>query len=79
MADQERSRHLFDVAEAAEYLSLPERWVADAIRDGRIRHERFGKHIRLTQEQLQEFIDACERPATAEVLTFRRDLRRSRL
>lgn len=79
MADQARSRQLFDVAEAADYLNLPERWVADAVRDGRIRHVRFGKHIRLTQKQLDEFVAACERPVTADVVPFRRDHRRSTL
>lgn len=79
MAHPAHRHHLFDIPEAAAYLNIPERWVADAVRDGRIRHERFGKHVRLTQEQLDEFIAACERPVTAEVVPFRRDRRRARL
>lgn len=72
-------RPLYDVEGAAAYLNIPARWVADAVRDGKIRHERFGKHIRFAQEHLDEFLAACEQPVTASVVRLKRDRRRSRL
>ena len=68
MALPAQVRPLYDVEGAAAYLNIPARWVADAVRDGKIRHERFGKHIRFTQEHLDEFIVACERPVTAQLV-----------
>jgi excisionase family DNA binding protein len=70
---------LLDTAEAAAYLNVPERWVADAVRDGKIRHARVGKHIRFKIEYLDEFIASCEQPVTAQLLPFQRDRRRSKL
>ena len=70
---------LYDVVGAAAYLNVPARWVADAVRDGKIRHERFGKHIRFAQEHLDEFLAACEQPVTASAGFLQRDRRRSRL
>ena len=70
---------LYDIEGAAAYLNIPARWVADAVRAGKIRHERFGKHIRFAQEHLDELLAACEQPATASVVRLQRDRRRSRL
>lgn len=64
---------------AAAYLNIPARWVADAVRDVKIRHERFGKHIRFAREHLDEFLAACEQPVSASVVRLQRDRRRSRL
>ncbi len=79
MALPAQARSLYDVEGAADYLNIPARWVADAVRDGRIRHERFGKHIRFTRVHLDEFVAACEQPVTASVAPLQRDRRRSRL
>lgn len=54
--------HLLSVEEAATYLNVPQRWVADALRQRRIRYSRIGKHIRFRLEHLNEFITACEHP-----------------
>lgn len=78
MAPSAGVQPLYDVEGAAAYLNIPARWVADAVRDGKIRHERFGKHIRFTHEHLGEFIAACERPVTAQVVPLR-DRRRAKL
>jgi excisionase family DNA binding protein len=70
---------LLTIAQAASYLNVPERWVADAVRQGRIRHARVGKHVRFKIEYLEEFVASCEQPVTAQVLPFQRDRRRSKL
>ena len=63
---------MLGIEEAAEYLNIPARAVADHIRAGEIRHTRLGKHIRIRPEWLDEYVAACERPVVAPV-------RRSRL
>lgn len=57
--------HLLNVEEAATYLNVPQRWVADAVRQRRIRCSRIGKHVRFRLEHLDEFVTACEQPLTA--------------
>lgn len=57
--------HLLSIEEAATYLNVPQRWVADAVRQRRIRCSRIGKHVRFRLEHLNEFITACEQPLTA--------------
>lgn len=57
--------HLLSIEEAATYLNVPQRWVADAVRQRRIRCSRIGKHVRFRLEHLNEFVTACEQPLTA--------------
>lgn len=57
--------HLLSIEEAATYLNVPQRWVADAVRQRRIRCSRIGKHVRFRLEHLNEFVAACEQPLTA--------------
>lgn len=57
-----QTAHLLTIAEAAAYLNVPERWVADAVRARRIRCTRIGKHVRFRPTDLEELIDAGEQP-----------------
>lgn len=56
---------LLNVDEAAAYLNVPRRWVADAVRQRRIRCTRIGKHVRFRIEHLDELVSAGEQPVTA--------------
>jgi excisionase family DNA binding protein len=55
---------LLTIQEAADYLSVPVRWVQDAVQQRRIRCTRIGKHVRFTPEHLAEMIHAGEQPVT---------------
>lgn len=70
---------LLTIEEAAAYLNVPARWVADAVRQRRMRCTRIGKHIRFRIEHLEELIASGEQPVTNEVIPMRVDRRRSRL
>jgi excisionase family DNA binding protein len=41
-----QQRSLLTIDEAATYLNVPARWVADAVRQRKVRCTRIGKHIR---------------------------------
>lgn len=56
---------LLNIDEAADYLNVPRRWVADAVRQRRIRCTRIGKHVRFRIEHLDELVAACEQAVTA--------------
>lgn len=80
MSEPDPQRHpLLTTAEAAAYLNVPERWVADAVRERKVRCTRIGKHVRFRIEHLEELIAAGEQPVTAEIIPLRRERRRSRL
>jgi excisionase family DNA binding protein len=70
---------LLTTEEAAAYLNVPARWVAEAARQGRVRCTRIGKHVRFRMEHLDELIAAGEQQVTAELVPLRRDRRRARL
>lgn len=55
---------LLTIDEAAAYLNVPARWVADAVRIRKIRCTRIGKHVRFRIEHLDELISAGEQPVT---------------
>jgi excisionase family DNA binding protein len=55
---------LMTVSEAASYLSVPTRWLSEAVRQRRVRCTRLGRHIRFRREHLDEFIEANEQPVT---------------
>ena len=55
---------LLTIDEAAAYLNVPTRWVAEAVRVRRIRCSRIGKHVRFRPEHLDELIAAGEQPVT---------------
>lgn len=57
--------HLLTTDEAAAYLNVPRRWVAEAVRARRIRCTRIGKHVRFRPEHLEELIAAGEQPVSA--------------
>jgi excisionase family DNA binding protein len=67
------------IDEAATYLNVPGRWVADALRQRKVRCTRIGKHIRLRIEHLNELIAAGEQPVTSEVIPIQRNRTRSKL
>ena len=69
---------LLTIDEAAEYLHVPARWVADAVRERKVRCTRIGKHVRFRLEHLDELIAAGEQPVTAEA-AHRHSTHRSRL
>jgi excisionase family DNA binding protein len=58
----EPKRSLLTIAEAAAYLNVPVRWVADAVRQRKVRYTRIGKHVRFRMEHLDELIEAGEQP-----------------
>ena len=77
-AQRSPAQPLLTTAEAAAYLNVPTRWVADAARKGQVRCTRIGKHVRFRLEHLDELVAAGERPVTAPVVPLT-DRRRSRL
>ena len=70
MSEASSWRPLLTVEEAATYLNVPTRWVADAVRERRVRCARIGKHIRFRPEHLDELIDAGEQPVSASPHTL---------
>ena len=73
-------RTLLNVDEAAEYLNVPARWIADAVRQRKVRCTRIGKHVRFRVEHLDELIEAGEQSVSIQTLVpAQRDLRRSKL
>lgn len=67
------------IDEAAEYLNVPSRWVADAVRQGKVRCTRIGKHVRFRLEHLDELVAAGEQPVTSPVVSIQRSRTRSKL
>jgi excisionase family DNA binding protein len=57
-------QHLLNIDEAAAYLNVPARWVADAVRQRKVRCTRIGKHVRFRMEHLEELISAGEQFVT---------------
>jgi excisionase family DNA binding protein len=55
---------LLSIDQAAKYLNVPARWVAEAVRLRKVRCTRIGKHVRFRLEHLDELVDAGEQPVT---------------
>ena len=72
-------RPLMTIDEAAEYLNVPARWVADAVRRSKVRCTRIGKHVRFRVEHLDELVAAGEQPVTSDVIPIQRGRTRSKL
>jgi excisionase family DNA binding protein len=70
---------LLTIDEAAEYLNVPARWVADAARQREVRCTRIGKHVRFRVEHLDELVTAAEQPVTTDVIPIQRNRTRSKL
>jgi excisionase family DNA binding protein len=66
------NRRLLDVKEAAAYLSVSERFVRRLIFEGRIAVHRLGRHVRLSQRDLNAFIERAREPAHPETPRGRR-------
>jgi excisionase family DNA binding protein len=64
----EMSERLLTVAEAAEVLRTSERFPRRLIAERRIRFTRIGRHVRIPESALREFIDA----GLVEPITTRR-------
>lgn len=62
----ERASHqpLLSIDEAAAYLNVAARWVAEAVRHRKIRCTRIGKHVRFRIDHLEELIAAGEQSVT---------------
>ena len=73
-----QQRPLMTIDEAATYLNVP-RWVADAVRQRKVRCTRIGKHIRFRLEHLDELVAAGEQPVTSDVIPIQRNRTRSKL
>ncbi len=54
------SDRLLTAAEVADVLAVPERWVQDASREGRIPHVRLGRYVRFRREAVLAWIEAQE-------------------
>lgn len=52
---------LLTAAEVAELLAVPERWVRDASREGRIPHVPLGRYVRFRRETVLAWIEDQER------------------
>jgi excisionase family DNA binding protein len=74
-----QQRPLLTIDEAATYLNVPARWVADAVRQRKVRCTRIGKHIRFRVEHLDELVAAGEQPVTSDVTPIQRNRARSKL
>ena len=74
-----QQRPLMTIDEAARYLNVPARWVADAVRQRKVRCTRIGKHIRFRVEHLDELVAAGEQPVTSDVIPIQRNRTRSKL
>jgi excisionase family DNA binding protein len=70
---------LMTIDEAATYLNVPARWVADAVRQRKVRCTRIGKHVRFRVEHLDELFAAGEQPVTSDVIPIQRSRARSKL
>ena len=83
MSDQAPRSRLLTIAEAADYLNVPERWVREAVRQRKVRCTRLGKHVRFRSEHLDELVAAGEQPVSAPPVRLKAlpvaDRRRSRL
>jgi len=64
MSEPAPYRPLLNIDEAAAYLNVPARWVADAVRQHKVRCTRIGKHVRFRIEHLEELVAASEQPVT---------------
>lgn len=82
MSEQAPRQSLLTIAEAAEYLWVPECWVREAVRQRKVRCTRLGKHVRFRVEHLDELVAAGEQPVTAPAVRLGavpiQDRRRSR-
>jgi excisionase family DNA binding protein len=72
-------RPLMTIDEAATYLNVPARWVADAVRQRKVRCTRIGRHVRFRLEHLDELVAAGEQPVTSDVIPIQRNRTRSKL
>jgi excisionase family DNA binding protein len=70
-ADRRPNDRLLTVSEAAEILSTSERFPRRLIEERRIRFVRVGRHVRIPESALQEFIAA----GLVEPLTHKRNRR----
>ncbi|MFI6320997.1 helix-turn-helix domain-containing protein [Nonomuraea sp. NPDC050556] len=49
--------------QAAERLNVPESWLREKVAKRQIPHTRLGKHVRFTEDDLEEILRAARQPA----------------
>jgi excisionase family DNA binding protein len=47
---------LLTAEQVSEILQVPERWVYQGARDGRIPHVKLGRYVRFEREQIEEWV-----------------------
>ncbi len=65
---------LRNYTDAAAWLGVPRRWLEDEVRFGRVSHTRIGKHVRFTQEHLDELVARGEQRADQDLVPPPRDM-----
>jgi excisionase family DNA binding protein len=68
----EQEKYWFNVAEAAEYLGVTERWLRRQIDNRTIDYNQPGGRIRFRKDVLDELLDASDIPATRPMPRRRR-------
>lgn len=63
--------HLLSIAEAADYLNVPESWLREKVSARKVPFARIGRHVRFTAMHLHEIVAAGEQPALTTRLTAR--------
>ena len=58
---EERNNRLLSTEEVAELTGLNRQTVCRFAREGKIRHIKFGRHIRIRKLALEEFLNAREK------------------
>ena len=66
MAVTDDTDRIYTEAEAAERLNLPQTWIATERRAGRIPHQKFGRHIRYTDEHIAAILKRHEVQAASD-------------
>jgi excisionase family DNA binding protein len=61
---------LLDAGEVAELLSVPERWVREHTRGGKLPHVRLGRYLRYDRADLLAWVD--EQKSGGAAIAFRR-------
>jgi excisionase family DNA binding protein len=63
---------LRDISEAAAYLNVPYSWLRDKVTERRVPFTRLGKHVRFTEDHLDQIVAAGEQPVAPSPARGRR-------
>lgn len=64
--------HLLSIAEAADYLNVPESWLREKVTARKVPFARIGRHVRFTIVHLREIVTAGDQPVLKPVASARR-------